>query len=288
MGASQIAFQTRYLTRPKVIFFVFAFLLAVVISGCANNSQKSSSTTTNSVKQQTERIGVIVGTDVNMRKGPGKNYESVGTFAEGEKVRILEPKDDFTEVERENKQRVWVSNWYFAELVYGKDKNVPEAVLYQPDPAFCGYDICPKKDLTVRATWKNDAPEIGKIKAEERAEVLEFKAVVYPKGTIKYKDKDIYVLTPATGVFFMYYVDGTVKFLRFPGHGKGAGYQDADKFAPGWRQAFELTSDGGKGHAYWCRVKGKDADGWFGNKEYDTVPFYQEKGSGIFLSRSNR
>ena len=40
------------------------------------------------------------------------------------------------------------------------------------------YDICPKKDLPLLATWRDNAKVTGKVKAGERAQVIEHK-----KGT---------------------------------------------------------------------------------------------------------
>ena len=269
----------------KAVYFTLLVMFVIVLGGCGGNPSKSAKDSNNTVKQ-VERTGVIVGTDVNVRNGPGRDHGVIGTFTEGEKVRILGPKGYWTEVERKNKERGWVSNWYLIELVYGKDKTMPEVIIFQPDldsnPSPCEADIRPQKDLTVRETWTYDAQETGKIKAEERAEVLEFKSIVRPKGTITYEGKKVYVLTPSYGLFFLYYADGKVKFVRIPGH--NSGFRDVDKFIPGWKQAFEET-EAANGYSEWVKVKGENVEGWFGVKDTDGVPFYTEKGSGIFLTR---
>ena len=118
----------------KVLFVLFAVLLAVVVSGCSSSSQKPASATDSAAKQETERSGVITVEKAEMRKGPGKEFDSPGLFTFGEKVRVIQPKGGWTEVEKEDRQKVWVNNKYLAEVVYGKDKFRPEAVIYQPRP----------------------------------------------------------------------------------------------------------------------------------------------------------
>ena len=160
----------------KVLFVLFAVLLAVVVSGCSDSAQKPASATDSAAKQESERSGVITVEKAEMRKGPGKEFDSPGLFTFGEKVRVIQPKGGWTEVEKEDRQKVWVNNKYLAEIVYGKDKYRPEAVIYQPRPAYAEkYDICPKKDLPLLATWRDNAKVTGKVKAGERAQVIDIK-----------------------------------------------------------------------------------------------------------------
>ena len=43
----------------KVLFVLFAVLLAVVVSGCSSSSQKPASATDSAAKQETERSGAV-------------------------------------------------------------------------------------------------------------------------------------------------------------------------------------------------------------------------------------
>ncbi len=43
----------------KVLFVLFAVLLAVVVSGCSDSAQKPASATDSAAKQESERSGVI-------------------------------------------------------------------------------------------------------------------------------------------------------------------------------------------------------------------------------------
>ena len=269
----------------KVLFVLFAVLLAVVVSGCSSSSQKPASATDSAAKQETERSGVITVEKAEMRKGPGKEFDSPGLFTFGEKVRVIQPKGGWTEVEKEDRQKVWVNNKYLAEIVYGKDKYRPEAVIYQPRPAYVEkYDICPKKDLPLLATWRDNAKVTGKVKAGERAQVIEHKRVVRPKGTVNWQGKTVYVLTPEVGEFFLYFADGTVTCLTF----NEKGIKMADEYMPGWKKAYETTAAGGKGDATWIRVKGTKGEGWFCVNDYDYNIFRSEKGTGMFLRRSGQ
>ena len=193
----------------KVLFVLFAVLLAVVVSGCSDSAQKPASATDSAAKQESERSGVIT-------------------------------------VEK--------------------------------------YDICPKKDLPLLATWRDNAKVTGKVKAGERAQVIEHKRVVRPKGTVNWQGKTVYVLTPEVGEFFLYFADGTVTCLTF----NEKGIKMADEYMPGWKKAYETTAAGGKGDATWIRVKGTKGEGWFCVNDYDYNIFRSEKGTGMFLRRSGQ
>ena len=281
--APELVCSQEWKKMKKVLFVVFAVMLALAISGCSDSAQKPASATDSTAKQEIERSGVITAEKAEMRKGPGKERESLGFFTFGEKVRVIRPKGVWTEVEKEDKQKVWVNNRYLAELDYGKDKYLPEAVIYQPHPAYVEtYDVCPKKDLPLLATWKENAKVTGKIKAGERAQVIEHKRVVGPKGTVSWQGKTVYVLTPEVGHFFLYYADGTVTYLTF----NGKGIKMADEYMPGWKKAYETTAAGGKGDTTWIRVIGTKGEGWFCVNDYDYNIFLSEKGTGMFLSRA--
>lgn len=53
--------------------------------------------------------GTITGTEVRMRKGPGTNYEVLGSFEKGEKVAILETGSGWYKVRRKTNEEGWVS-----------------------------------------------------------------------------------------------------------------------------------------------------------------------------------
>jgi uncharacterized protein YgiM (DUF1202 family) len=56
--------------------------------------------------------GVITGTEVYVRKGPGTNYESLDFFDKGEKVQILKTSGDWYQVKRSSGQVGWVYRQY--------------------------------------------------------------------------------------------------------------------------------------------------------------------------------
>ena len=84
----------------KVLFVLFAVLLAVVVSGCSSSSQKPASATDSAAKQESERSGVITVEKAEMRKGPGKEWVAQGVLTFGEEVRVIEPKGGWREVEK--------------------------------------------------------------------------------------------------------------------------------------------------------------------------------------------
>ena len=271
----------------KTLFLIFAVIFAVVLSGCASNSQKSASNNngTNTVKP-VERSGVIMGTDVNVRKGPGTNFDVIGAYIEGEKVQVLQiEKKGWTEVKRENGQTGWVSNYYYADFVYGDDKYLPKQIVFEADgQTKIGREICPKNDVAVRNYWNQNAPETGKIKAEERVEVLECKRVIKPKGTTTYQGKKIYVLSPEMNTDFWYFVDGKVKRIGF----NKSGYKNAEDYIPGWTRAFNETRTAEDGYTVWIHIRGQAVDGWLGPNDIKKVEWHREPGSGIFLSEPRK
>ena len=56
--------------------------------------------------------GIITGTYVYMRVGPGTNYDSIGYFYRGETVKIIKLADDWYKVERKDGTVCWVSADY--------------------------------------------------------------------------------------------------------------------------------------------------------------------------------
>ena len=56
--------------------------------------------------------GYITGTDVFMRIGPGKQYNTVGVFRKGESVEILREQGDWVKVLTANNNTVWVFKQY--------------------------------------------------------------------------------------------------------------------------------------------------------------------------------
>ena len=56
--------------------------------------------------------GIIVGTDVRFRSGPGSNYTVLGYFDDGEDVTVLDSQGGWLEIEREDGSVGWVSSKY--------------------------------------------------------------------------------------------------------------------------------------------------------------------------------
>ena len=271
----------------KILFLIFAVMFALFLSGCASNSQKSASSSNgaNTVKP-VERSGVIMGTDVNVRKGPGTNFDVIGTYKEGEKVQFLQvEKNGWVEVKRENGKNGWVNIYYYVDYVYGDDKYLPKQIVFEADgQTKIGREICPKSDVVVRNYWDKNAPETGKIKAEERVEVLECKRVIKPKGTTTYQGKKIYVLSPEMNTDFWYFVDGKVKHIGF----NKSGYKNAEDYIPGWTRAFNETRTADDGYTVWIHIRGQAVDGWLGPNDIKKVEWHREPGSGIFLSEPRK
>lgn len=75
-----------------------------------------------------KRGGIIIGTDVFMRSGPGKQYKSVGVFKKGEAVEIIEEQQDWFKIQTVNSDNtVWVFKRYCAE--YFGDKSMPDKII---------------------------------------------------------------------------------------------------------------------------------------------------------------
>lgn len=56
--------------------------------------------------------GVVTGSQVYMRSGPGKDYDTIGYFNNGETVSVVRESDGWYEVKRYNGQRCWISGQY--------------------------------------------------------------------------------------------------------------------------------------------------------------------------------
>lgn len=65
-------------------------------------------------KQQTKSYGkgIVTGTNVYMRSGPGQNYDTLGYFEKGETVTILKETNDWYQVQRPNGKRCWIYGEY--------------------------------------------------------------------------------------------------------------------------------------------------------------------------------
>ena len=61
---------------------------------------------------QPKTHGVIVGTYVYMREGPGTNYEALGYFYNGEEVSIIKITEDWYQVKRTSGDICWVNSQY--------------------------------------------------------------------------------------------------------------------------------------------------------------------------------
>lgn len=59
-------------------------------------------------QEPAQELGVINAREVYIRKGPGKNYESIGTVKKGETVIVLETAGDFLFIETEGGTKAYI------------------------------------------------------------------------------------------------------------------------------------------------------------------------------------
>ena len=84
------------------------------------NAQKNQSTSQNNNKSlpfEPKVKGYINGTDVFMRAGPGKQYNTVGMFRKGESVEILSEQGEWIKVLTDNNNTVWVFKQYCGRFI---------------------------------------------------------------------------------------------------------------------------------------------------------------------------
>lgn len=66
----------------------------------------------NELKKGAKTKGIIVGTKVFIRSGPGQNFDTMGYFYNGEDVIILKVAENWYQVRRANGTVGWVYNQY--------------------------------------------------------------------------------------------------------------------------------------------------------------------------------
>lgn len=84
-----------------------------------NKPQQPSHSSNNNAFKSTE--GIITGNDVNVRKGPGVTYDSLGVFFKGDKVRLVDidnsTKETWYKIEYDNPKAGLITGWVRSDFI---------------------------------------------------------------------------------------------------------------------------------------------------------------------------
>lgn len=222
-----------------------------------------------SVSVMAKRGGIIIGTDVFMRSGPGKQYKAIGVFKQGDTVEIIEGQQDWFKVRLLNQNNtVWVFKTYCAE--YFGDRQMPDKIiLYQAYPGEASVNILkcivsPKRNLNIYEKADENSKIIDTLNVGNYYSILDYELHTYPRNN---------VFTTNYGT--------TVRLLSY----RGEGYYSI--FYNGIIQEVEMQTNQlvlKQEPDFWLCVKiSGNKNGWVFVKEWKD--FLTEVGSGIFLTK---
>ena len=215
------------------------------------------------------RKGIITGTDVLMRSGPGKQYQSIGVFEQGEDVKILEEQQSWLKAQSAKKNiPVWVFKHYCSEYI--GDRQMPnKIILHQTYDGEASVDILkcivsPKRNLKIYEKADEGSKIIDTMSIGNYYSIIDFELHTYPTNN---------VYTMSTGE--------TVRLLTY----RGEGYYSI--FNNGIIREVEMQTNQlelKRWPDFWlCLKVSGNKNGWVIVKTVED--FLSEKGSGIFLSR---
>ncbi len=137
------------------------------------------------VQNDTNRKGIIDGKDVLMRSGPGRQYDSIGTFNKGETVSILNENDGWFNVETTNKKNVWVYKQYCSEYIGNRDLPLKiilhRAVPNEMNVAILDCTVSPKLDMKLFEKADESSKSVITIEKDKKYPVIDFELHTYPQ-----------------------------------------------------------------------------------------------------------
>ena len=136
-----------------------------------------------------KRGGIITGTEVLMRSGPGKQYKNVGVFEQGETVEIVEEQQGWFKVQTANlNNAVWVFKPYCSEYI--GDRQMPDKIiLHQAIDGEAMVDILkctvsPKVNLKVYEKPDESSNVIDTLSAGNFYSIIDFELHTYPINNV--------------------------------------------------------------------------------------------------------
>lgn len=154
-----------------------------------NKDNSSSVVNTGNVSPVKKRGGIITGTEVLMRSGPGRQYKSVGVFKEGESVEIIEEQQSWLKVQPTNQdQPVWVFKRYCSEYI--GDRQMPDKIiLHQTIDGETTVDILkctvsPKRNLKAYEKPDENSNAVDTISAGNHYAVVDYELHTYPSNNV--------------------------------------------------------------------------------------------------------
>ncbi len=192
------------------------------------------------------RKGIINGKDVLMRSGPGRQYDSIGTFNKGETVSILSENSEWLNVETTNKRNVWVHKQYCSEF-FG-ERNLPlKIILHRAVPnemnvAILDCTVSPKVDMKLFEKADESSKAVINIEKDKKYPVIDFELHTYPQ-------QNSYGLDPKSAMYVLSYRGEGVYSVLTKGNIEHVSLN---------RNDIEMNAH----PDFWLRLKVSDSSGW--------------------------
>ncbi len=104
--------------------------------------------------------GEITYSEVNIRKGPSAEYNSIAQLGVGTKVKILEKKNNFTKIRTEDNKEGWVAG-FTVKSIGLEEKNIESMIS--------------KNDVVIRESSSLNSKSLGKLVQGEKVKIIDKK-----------------------------------------------------------------------------------------------------------------